>query len=149
MVVGASFYLEIEMTEETRSSVKQHAVNGGKLIAAIGALTAAILGYNRVLDKLDVVVQINAMKLNALTAEVAYLRGRIDAQDHGVGATTPDAVPAPTPDELTTVVTTESDSAAKEESVEVKTLGLTYRKMPLSMEGLQRMQEHMFAPAGE
>lgn len=140
------------MTEETRSSVKQHAVNGGKLIAAIGALTAAILGYNRVLDKLDVVVQINAMKLNALTAEVAYLRGRIDAGEHGVGATTPGVFSAPASEEFTTVVTegeNSAEEAAENNSVEIKTLGLTYRKLPLNMDGLQKLQEHMFAPAGE
>jgi len=140
------------MTEETKSKVKQRVVDGSKLIAAIGALTTAILGYDSMLDKLEVVVQINAMKLNALTTEVAYLRGRVD----GLGKTSEAASPAAaeystaaTSDSLRKLTKEDMDDVFDDGSVEAKTMGMTFKEMPLNMDGLQQFQQELFPPSGD
>ena len=70
------------MTEERRGAVKKHAVNGTKLLAAIGALTTAINGYGGLLEQQEQILLVMSSKINALSEKVAYLDGRIAGQTH-------------------------------------------------------------------
>jgi len=101
------------MTEQQKGKLKKHTINGAKLIAAIGTLTAAVNGYLDLEKKNELVLQALASKINALSQEVAYLKGRLDA------TAAVEAVPAePTPPPAEPVMMDEVGEGAGDEGAE-------------------------------
>lgn len=70
--------MEPRKKSKASSHVKEHGGSYLKLAAAIGALATAVNGYVELQRNQEALLQAMSTKLNALTAKVAYLEGRLE-----------------------------------------------------------------------
>lgn len=149
------------MTDESKGSLKRKAWEGGKLLTMIGALTTAIVGYNRVVTKLELQYQVQAMKVNALTAEMSYIRGHLTgmglkevvdgaSEESARGGGAPDhpeyihMAPVVEDKAVHGVATTASEEPEKRpRSIEAQIKDLTYKRLPTHLDDLKQFQEQL------
>ena len=154
------------MTSERKQQVKRGFWTGGKFLAALGALTAALNGYNRLLEKQEDVLFIMSTKINALTEKVAYLEGRIAGHSPERSArevrsrVQPLSKVMDEPQSETVEQLEKSDTTGAGKKFKAKALpklfhppapiqDLAYQEVPVQMKDIERFKEQLKkSPAG-
>ena len=132
------------MSDASKRYLRIIAINTGKIVLAISALTAAVKGYYDLQQQNQLILESVGSKVNALSEKVAFIEGRMTEMSRHVAL-------SPTSVRVLSAPPLPPESKA-ETKVEVETSGKpmlkfkAYEAMPLKMEQLQQMQVQAQTP---
>jgi hypothetical protein len=134
---------------EEKKSVRDVVWLWGKLLVAFGALTAAINGYTRLLERQEDMLVVMSTKLNALGEKVAYLEGRLEGPPHVTSRPPIDRSSAPSRTTMGPVERLRSVGPGSGGEKEVPGLEIlipkdpAYQKMPMALDDLKAIRKRL------